>query len=220
MASGTLIPTPPAVTALCLLFEKVYLPNQLELVRDFARIFRFGSRERSDSDWTNVALEAMDGSKDDPLAGLTESQRNTALQYLHWSMRFALVYSPLYGKVFETNCFEGGCPLAVKLIKKGAPDELNLYEVKSRSMMMSTDDSEAFPRLVEAGYIPILAYGGTVGHITPKQSNALGLTALLAMKTLAMALPQVKGAHPELILEAPLLPVAKPSPRSSLPTML
>jgi hypothetical protein len=80
--SGAFIPEPDAVVALSLLFEKVHLPNNIELVRSFATKYRL--RSTSGKGTIRVTARSEDG--EDPFSDLTESQQETAKYYLVWAM--------------------------------------------------------------------------------------------------------------------------------------
>jgi len=199
--SGLLIPNRSTVTALSLLFDKVYLPANVEAVRAFSQSYRI----RGDSDeLPDISIRPHDGSDTDPFSELNEEQRSTALRYLDWSVRFALDYSPLFGDVFQTNAFEDGSPYKVELLRQGAPGELNTYNVRPASLILTEDDEELYPSLISDGYVPIVTHGG------PPQKNSKGLNesttkqlaALLAMKSVEMLFPRTRAAHPDVILEA------------------
>ena len=102
---GAFIADPAAVTAMSLLFERIYLPNDLEIVADFARTYRFVEPCEVD-----VNIEARSEDAGDPFAGLNNSQRATAMQYLGGTAHFVSLYAPLYGTVFEAPTFPRTAP--------------------------------------------------------------------------------------------------------------
>jgi hypothetical protein len=200
--SGAFIPDPDAVVALSLLFEKIHLPNNIELIRSFVTKYRldpaFG-REFA------LSISARTEEGENPFSDLTPSQQETARRYLDWTMRFAFAYSELLGKVFESELLPNWKSFDLHLVKKGQPGELNTYEVtfSNRAVLTGGDDGY-FPKLIEDGYIPVVGrfhdaspMSGSADEATAKQ-----LAALLAMKSIQMVLPRTRSARPESILEA------------------
>lgn len=199
--SGIFIPDAKTVTALSLLFEKVHLPNNIELVKEFSKRYSITTNKAA-ADIT-VDIKPIRGDED-PFEGLTERERETAISYLKWGISFIHTYGELFPEVFETRLFPKSEPLKVKLIKKGRPGELNLYRVSSRPLTLKGGDEEVVPRLLSKGYIPVVGHYHS-SSLNPKQfdkATAKQLAALLAMKSVEMLLPSTKGADPELILEA------------------
>lgn len=200
--SGLLIPDAATVSALSLLFEKIYLPNNIEIVREFSKQFRIKKPPKSKAG-SPLIIEPSN-TEDDPFEGLTEQQRKTALAYLEWGIEFARSHGTLFPSLFETQLFPESEPFDVKLVKEGGPGELNTYEVSMKAMVLTGEDHQTFPRLLAEGYVPV------VGRFHPHhidmqhldKISAKQLAALLAMKSVEMLLPRTKGVHPEIILEA------------------
>lgn len=200
-SSGLLVPTKNSVTAMALLFDKVYLPGNVETIRAFAQRFRI----RTDAEEIpEIRLEASDGSSSDPFEGLTETQRETVNHYLDWSMRFAFAYGQLFGDVFQTNAFDGGSPIKVELLKEGGPGELNTYRCTRQALQITEGDDELYPKLIEDGYVPIVTHAVGMNKKSPRldPSTTKSLAALLAMKSVEMLFPRTRAADPEVILEA------------------
>lgn len=199
--SGMFIPDHEEVTALSLLFEKVHLPNNIELVREFAKHYRITPPKRAKR--IGVKVESPEG--ENPFSDLPPEQYETAMHYVSWGMSFAHANSPLFGEVFESALFPDEKIVDVELVKEGGPGELNKYRVTfSNNAVMRGDDQEYFPGLLDAGYVPVVGrfhnaseYKGKADAMTAKQ-----LATLLAMKSVQMVLPRTKAAQPEIILEA------------------
>ena len=127
-ASGLLVPTQSAVTALSLLFEKVYLPLNIELIRAIAQANPFvGDHDfvlEMSSPGTVARFRIAEaprfidsaGNEADPLSSLNARQRLAAHSYLKLSSLFAYAYRELFGEVFETNAFKEGEAL-IELIR-------------------------------------------------------------------------------------------------------
>ena len=201
--SGAFIPDSDAVVALSLLFDKVHLPNNIELVRHFVTKYQLTPASKRKISET-VKIESEKG--EDPFADLPPSQQETARHYLAWSMRFAHTHSELFGEVFESELFPDNKIVDVQLIKKGVSGKLNTYRVTfSNRATMTGGDDEYFPRLIEKGYVPVIGRFHEAYPMLgspPDKSTSKQLAALLAMKSIQMVLPRTKSASPEVILEA------------------
>lgn len=208
--SGLFVPSASAVSAIALLFEKVYLPNNLEFIKAFAQKYRINVPEENREIINNLRIEQINlhdaqSVNADPFKELTKGNLFTAYAYIHWGMEFALKYQSLFGEVFDTDLFDEGKPLEVKLVKEGKLGELNTYNVRRRPMKIVEGDEGTFPKLIQKGYIPLVGKFGlpdisnnkNIDNITAKQ-----LSALLAMKSVEMMFPSTKPVHPEVILEA------------------
>ena len=201
--SGCLIHDPSLITALALLFEKVYLPRNLELISAFSNKYRFAQPDDTDyEEIISIIPEKSDA--DDPFSGLTPSQRSTAFRYLKYIHNMISGCLKLFPIVFETEMFPSSEPLEVELIKKGLPGKKNLYRVNRRSLEMVSEDNETIPRLLNSGYIPLVtnvhlgeAYSQQLDDMSTKQ-----LAALLGMASVSLILPRTRAAHPDVILEA------------------
>lgn len=200
-APGMVILDRSAVTAMALLFEKVYLPSNIEAVRAFAQKYRIKALDNEEL--PEISIKGV-GCDDDPLANLRPEQKATALRYLDWSARFALNHASLFGEVFETNAFKNSQPLKVKLVKKGKNGQLNTYSVRPGPMLFTEGDSELFPKLLSDGYVPVVSHirNGSPSPSALDRPTTKQIAALLAMKSVEMLFPRTKAAHPGLILEA------------------
>lgn len=200
--SGAFIPSQTAVTALSLLFEKVHLPNNVEIVKDFATRFKFTSWS-SPFEIDGIQISAEDG--EDPFSDLSPAQRDTALKYISESMRFAYRNEALFGEVFESEFFSDNKIMEVELVKEGGPGELNTYNVKlANSGVLRGGDENYFSSLIDKGYVPVIGRYHPETSVTGKAADvtAKQLATLLAMKSIEMMLPQVRAVRPEEILEA------------------
>jgi hypothetical protein len=198
--SGAFIPDDSAVVALSLLFEKVHLPNNIELIRQFVQRYRITpSRARRES----VTVESDDGG--DLFSDLTTVQQETAKRYLALAMRFAHLHSELFGEVFESELFPNNKIVDVKLLKGEKHGEQNLYRLTfSNQAVIKGGDENYFPNLLAAGYVPVVGRFSNVSPFvnTPDEATAKQLAALLAMKSVEMVIPRTRAARPDLILEA------------------
>jgi hypothetical protein len=200
-SSGLLIPNRSSITALSLLFDKVYLPANIEAIRAFSQSYRI----IADSDeLPEIRIEPVGGGEHDPFASLTAEQRATAFRCLDWSFRFIFSYASLFGDVFQTNAFEGNSPFKVELVRQGGPGELNTYNVSQGPMRMTDDDEEYYPRLISEGYVPIVTYSVRSPATRTKlnEHTTKQLAALLAMKSVEMLFPRTRAARAGVILEA------------------
>ena len=201
--AGAMIRDPKTVTTLSLLFEKVYLPNDLEIVTDFARRFKF---KKEAPEKLKIKISPESGHEvDDPFENLTPEQRKTANQYLANTIIFAERYLPLYGKVFESPCYPKNSPFDIELVKKGKPRELNTYRVtKKNGMTFRTDGSDEIASLITNGYVPLLEHSlpAPLLQASLDSTTSTQIASLLAMNAVRLTSPRMKVTNPETILEA------------------
>lgn len=200
--SGMFIPDHEEVAALSLLFEKVHLPNNIELVREFAKHYRLSPSSKA-AKTGEIKIESDEG--ENPFSDLPPSQYETAMRYIEWGMNFAHSYAPLFGEVFESELFPDNKIVDVKLIKEGAPGEKNTYQVSfTNNAVMRGDDEDYFPRLLDTGYVPVVGRFHNASELKSKADamTAKQLATLLAMKSVQMVLPRTKAANPMILLEA------------------
>lgn len=200
--SGLAIQNQATMAALGLLFEKVYLPNNIEFATEFARSFSLRS---SSERFKSIVVEPKSPDTIDPFQGLTPDQRETALKYMDWCMSCALQNHELFGDVIESDAFEGGCPLKATLVKQGAPGKLNTYRVERVPLTLTGEDHEKIPSLISAGYVPVvgnLYAQKLMGENADGSQRAKELAALLAMKSVEMFFPATEPVPAEVILEA------------------
>lgn len=198
--SGLLIPNQSTVVALGLLFEKVYLPNNIEFIVDFAQKYRVNTKSVR---YKELQLAPESPNDANPLDQLSPEQQENAYKYIDWCMECAFRNHELFGQVIESNAFGGSGPLHAKLIEQRAPGELNRYEVSRVPLQLVGDDADGLARLVQSGYVPV------VGNLqNPKLmqgghgSTAKELAAMLAIKSVEMLFPATKSVPAEVILEA------------------
>jgi len=197
--SGIFVPEPAVVTALSLLFEKIYLPNNIHIVKAFSRKYCFAD----DMTIKNIEIEDEDRTLFD---GLNEEQKLTAKNYIFNGIKFVESYKPLMTKVFESQLLVGGVryedPI---LVKKGKTGEKNTYNISlTTSIQLSEDDQQTIPDLIANGYMPVVGKDHPYEIIINKLDNfsSKQMAALLAMQSLQLIFPRTKATHPEIILEA------------------
>ncbi len=216
--SGIFIPQASTISALSLLFEKVYLPKNLNLVKEFSKQYRFvgkfNTAEELIQDLFFEHSEKLSGinvkkihfkndDDTDPLADLSDNQKKTALIYITKGINFALVYRSLFTEVFETQFFEGDGSSPFKVdTKKQAKKKTFKANISMR--IDFNDEDDEFPRLLSAGYIPVVdnSWGENLPNQKIDSSSAKQLAALLAMKSIEIVFPRTQAVHPEIILEA------------------
>lgn len=202
--SGLVIPNQATVAALALLFDRVYLPNNMEFVLDVAKTFRIEMPARK---YEKISITLVDGGSedDDPLRGLTRRQRETAHNYLFWCTSFAFSNRELLGEVIETDMFDAEGTISAELVKKGGPGEPSRYRLSPPPLTLVSEDMDKVKRMIDAGYVPVIGnlHGESLLRTLPSSDrSAKELAALLAMQSIEMFFPATTGAPPELILEA------------------
>lgn len=199
--SGLLVPNQATMAALGLLFERVYLPNNIEFVIEFAKTYQIKS---NDDHFKEIRIKPGSPDTAHPLEHLTAEQQEYAYRYIDWCMQWALQNHALFfDKVFESDAFDGGAPLRVKLIKQGVPGHLNEYEVSRVPMMLVGEDANSVANLIGSGYVPVFGDLHTSlpqnGIINP---TAKALASMLAIKSVEMLFPATQSVPAEVILEA------------------
>ena len=200
---GFFIPKPAAITAMSLLFEKIFLPNNIVLIREFSRKFRI-TKSTLPPLFSDTTIEITCAGKPyDPFEDLSPMQRDTAFSYINVGMFTLMAYAELFGEVFESNLFEGGNPNKVKLHKKGKSGKNNTY-ISGMCLCETDDEEKEFCNMIEKGYIPLVCkitpFSESKKHL--QQNTIKELAALLAMKSIEMILPNTKAARADVILEA------------------
>ncbi len=202
--SGFFINDSTLVTTMCLLFEKVWLLNMLELVINFSKKLKLNPPGDIVTSMT-IKPVSPDVEGIDPLAELTAIQRNTAERYLYIADKFCEHYRLLLKEqILCTDLYPDGEIFQAELIKKGPPGGLNTYNVSRKPMTVTKggDVVDKLDELVSRGAVPLLSrkFGkldSSTSKLRPKY-----LSTLLAMKAVELAIPRMKSAHPNIILEA------------------
>lgn len=196
--SGAYIPDTEAVTALALLFDKIYLPNNIEIVRAFVTKYDL-SRTGA------ISIESDGNGVDDLFPGLTESQAASAKHYLLRAVAFADTYSDLYGPVFESDMFPDTTKLEFKATRVEPSEGRGRVNVQlSTRLSFASGDECRIPDLLEGGYVPVVGrfHAAAPNLGVNDQTSTKQLATLLAMKSIEMVLPRTRAANPEVILEA------------------
>jgi len=201
--SGFFMTNQTMVTAMSLLFEKIYLPNQLELVIELSKKYKLHTNINEEVD---MKFERVDGDEliiENPLNELTPEQQKTAQDYLVIAHQFCLKNYELFPSIFETDLLENNKVFNVELIKKGKNGEKNTYNVRTNPLQVTTDGMHQLENRLKRGSVPLIGLG-EFDLTTTKIDNIpnSSVAALIAMKSIEMVLPATKAVKPELILEA------------------
>jgi hypothetical protein len=200
--SGFYIKNKATVTALSLLFEKVHLPNQLEMVIEFAKNYLFDPENRFPDIKIEIESIEDEGGQDDPLAGLNEVEKLTAQKYLYVSQMFCIHNHELFPTIFTTDMLENNKVLDVKLIKKGVKGKLNKYRVTPAPQIVSLNGLSAIKTKLDNGFVPIIGQEKLYDTALNVFKDNKAVASILAMKSVEMLLPSFKSAAPGDILEA------------------
>ena len=203
--SGFLVHDPSLVTAMALLFEKVYLPNSIEFIKEFSKHYRiFLGPQAKDSGFSITITDFYSGKEADPFSDLTDQQQQTVLLYFEWAAQFILTNALLFPEVFETPLFENGQPLEVTLVKKGKPGKKNLYKITPKHLLLAANEEDSLPHLLSKGYVPVVGHQLSESPLQKAVENttAKQLAALLGMTSISILFPETKAANSEVILEA------------------
>ena len=209
--SGSFIQNPSAVTALALLFEELYIPNNLELAIEFAKHYRFtGLPESIQQSAITMSLHAEDESNIDPLQGLSPLQQEVVKQYYLITQRFFMNYHDLVGPFIKTDIVTGNNIYDVQLIKKGRLGEQNTYRVGLKPLTVSLNegnDANYMNSMLSHGAVPVVCDKTANLHRTKASTNNLDINAqslacILAMKSIELVIPPTKPTDCDTILEA------------------
>ena len=209
--SGSFIKNASAVTALALLFEDLYVPNNLELAIEFAKHYHFtGLPETVRKSAMSMILKPQDANSIDPLQGLTQSQQEVIKQYYTVTQHFLIHYHELIGPFIKTNIIEDNSIFDVQLVKQGKKGEKNTYKVSLKPLTVSLSEennSSYLEDILSRGAVPVIC-DKTANLYRLKSStsitdiNAQSLACILAMKSIELIIPQTKPADSDTILEA------------------
>lgn len=203
LMNGFLIQNPQFITTLALLFEKVYIPNNLEFVIEFAKHYQI--MNTLDESIVKLNFESEDKDNfDNPFKELNEEQIKTAKTYLFFAQQFCADNHELFPNIFKTDLLKDGDLFNVELIKKGENREKNLYKVSFKPMHLSLGGLENIASELDDNGVPILISRFNLSNFNKgnKSISNKGIAAILAMKTIEMLIPSFKGVAPEIILEA------------------
>lgn len=207
--SGLFIPDPSMLTSLCILFDQVYLVNNLEYVLSFSKKYRITLSNRKLKDkcdhmvFKPIIEDDEICMKDDPLEGLGEEQKETVRAYLMQAQHFFIHNHELLGDVIKSDMIPDNNPFEVELIKKGDVGELNTYAVREKDLQVSLDGLQQMNNLLDQGAFPIVGkYHIDLKDKQKERFCSKSLASLLAMKSVELVLPAMKKAEPEIILEA------------------
>lgn len=127
--SGSFVKSQSALTAMALLFEELYIPNNLQLAIEFAKHYRFTNLpEKILKDSEYMILEPAENYDIlDPLSSLNVTQQAVVKQYYRVTQEFFVHYHDLVGPFIKTNILKDGEVFNVELMEERMPEELNTY---------------------------------------------------------------------------------------------
>ena len=202
--SGFFMINPALMTSMSLLFEKIYLPNQLELVIELSKKIRFSGNILKQGE--DVVIERVDSDliipNENPLENLTHPQQQTVKEYLALAHQFCIHNYKLFPTIFETDLLKNGEIFDVKLVEEGKNGKLNTYNVKVNPLQVTTDSIHELEGRLRKGGVPIIGIGEPNANLKLNKVSDRGIAALIAMQSIEMLLPAMKAVEPEIILEA------------------
>lgn len=201
--SGFFIDNPAMITASALLFEKIYLPNQLEMVIEISKKYRISFAEFEKYGMTFTEINGNVQTTANPLSHLNDEQSKTAQAYLILAHQFCMRNHELFPTVFETDLLKNNEVFDVKLVKKGENGALNTYNVKPNPIQVTTEGQMALENRIKNGSVPIIGLDNIdAGLLNSRKIPDKSVAALLAMQSIEMLLPGTKAVEPQIILEA------------------
>lgn len=207
--SGLFIPNSSMLTSICILFDQVYLVDNLEYVLSFAKKYRITLHDKKLKDkCDHMVLKPITDvnelcTKDDPLEGMGEEQKETIRAYLMQAQHFFIRNHELLGDVIKSDMLPDNEPFEIELIKKGNVGELNTYAVREKALQVSLDGLQQMNNLIDQGAFPIVGkYHIDLNENHKEVFCSKSLASLLAMKSVELVIPAMKEVEPEIILEA------------------
>jgi hypothetical protein len=206
--AGVLIADLRAVTALSMLFDRVFLPGNIELITEFAKTHRFspGIKEQLQTNMArNLKIHSADGVRinlrsteaPDEFDALSPEQRETAEDYALYYLLFLMRYRELIGDVLETDIVGEAKELQVTV----NPSETNKRSFSvSPSLTFASSENSTVSKLLDSGYVPVAVDVGNLRR--PTKPTAREVATLLAMRSVQMVFPAFGIAEPADILEA------------------
>lgn len=202
--SGFFMMNPAMVTAMSLLFENIYLPNQLELVIELSQRYRIETNIEDDFEMGFERItDKNEKVAENPLESLTPAEQRTAQKYLILAHQFCIQHHELFPTIFKTDLLENNEVFDVELIKKGKKGELNTYNVKTNPLQVTTEGLPELEKRLRRGSVPLIGLGEfDLKTVKIDKLPDSSIAALIAMQSIEMLFPSTKGVEPELILEA------------------
>jgi hypothetical protein len=215
--SGIFIPEPSMVSALSLLFEKIYLPRNLTFIKEFAKKYEFTGKINTVEDLLlkdtfrdifeehniSPSISVAVGKNSALLSGLTDLQKETAKMYIWKGIGFALAYKNLFPEVFETLFISGDVSAKWDTEEERLDDNNKSTLTLTFKLELSNDEEDSFPNLISKGYIPVISsYPDNPSNQNIDEFSAKQIAALLAMKSIEIIFPKTRGVPPDIILEA------------------
>jgi hypothetical protein len=208
--SGFFIDDDTLVTTMCLLFEKIWLLNHVDLIIEFAKKFQIQlePQEGVQINFKNANTSPLEPNY--PFAALTPEQQETVLQYIFLSWDFCKRYPELLKEQVlntELDASLTANPDITDIIDNLQPG-LNTITIPASlgfQVTYGTDSVEELNELISQGAVPLLSRGkfGKLVSSTPNlRPTTKYLSSLLAMKAVSLTLPTMKPANSETILEA------------------
>ena len=214
--SGFFIDDDTLVTTMCLLFEKIWLLNHVDLIIEFAKQFRI---QLEFLKGVRINFKDVDPSPIEfnyPFAALTPEQHETVLSYMFLSWNFCKRYSELLKERVLNTELEASFTVntdftdLMESIMEGLESGRKTITISIPASLgfkvtHGTDIVEELDELISQGAVPLLSRGkfGKLVSSTPNlRPTTKYLSSLLAMKAVALTLPTMKPANSETILEA------------------
>lgn len=201
--SGLFIDDPQALTALCLLFERVHIPNYFKHLETFVRANseRFHGEANKLSSGVSVSLKAR-ASDDEFLSALSNSERKAAGVYLTAAVGFYMKNRPLLGSILQSSMvphpeqFE-----QFQTVLREDGDRESIIRLTA-DIQLTTGPTTEIDRLVESGAVPLFTRTLNRQQSHQQTIRSRDLASLFAIKSVELVLPQFKPAHPHEIVEA------------------
>jgi len=202
--SGFFIPNPKLLTALCLVFDQIHILNPQRFIYDYAMQHPSPYATGPEPfDTSRVKIRQNDMWVPFPLP---PEQREAMANYMLECKRFWIKNASLHGAVIQTDMFTGQEPLPTQYGHID-PDDLRdpraLGEINFSIQTSNVDVKQLLNDMLARGAAPVFDNSSSVVSAAQHApSTTRQVASLLALQASIMALPEVRPARPEVILEA------------------
>lgn len=194
--SGGFIQNPNMVSTMSMVFNKIYIPNNYQIALDFCRNFDISVNPKLLSKMNSIeVLQYQDGNEF--INDLTQQQKRLFENYIIATFVFLYNYKELLGDIIESDLVD------YKSNRNIFNNNEREYNHNIHVKLDEEDRISSLLRKIGDGYYPVYEksiYSVNIDNFTKLNSNALA--TLLAMKSVDMLVPQMKGCKSEIILEA------------------
>ncbi|HET7230557.1 MAG TPA: hypothetical protein VFJ16_11180 [Longimicrobium sp.] len=204
--SGLYVKDPRVLTELCLIFDKVHIPNNLSLLLELAKRHDFSHSALQKLHEQDIKFDfdiKRPDAKSDPLLDeLTDAQRSTVANYIIGTLLFNRENRELLGEVIEART--AGVSSSEEIVShvEYATDDTSSQIYLSDKLYLGYNNGSDINSIVQSGAIPISDFPSSVIDSTSSIPFVQKFASLIALEAVRIAFPKTVQAQPDEILEA------------------